>query len=237
MRRRGAALQPEGVEQRWQRTWEEEGLYTRTPIQRGRASRAPTRPRTHRRLAHGPRAPALARGHDRPHERMPGLQRPLQTGFDQAGISTQNAVERHLATQGTTRQELGREVFVARSGGLREYGGKSCSSPPDRGLARLPPASAYDGRRIHPGGMRFFVHLHRRGASTAPTDHQLVPVHGPRSRTWSSSTGGRRRTHLRASTRSRTATRSGDSRRCGRHDPRRRRRRRAPEDERITASW
>ncbi|GGA66852.1 valine--tRNA ligase [Edaphobacter acidisoli] len=45
-------------------------------------------------------------------------------GTDHAGIATQMMVERQLATEGTSRQQLGREAFVARVWDWREhYGG------------------------------------------------------------------------------------------------------------------
>ena len=46
-------------------------------------------------------------------------------GTDHAGIATQNVVEKALAQEGTTRQELGREAFVERVWQWKEeYGGK-----------------------------------------------------------------------------------------------------------------
>ncbi|MFN2114599.1 MAG: valine--tRNA ligase [Anaerolineae bacterium] len=46
-------------------------------------------------------------------------------GTDHAGIATQSVVERHLAEEGTTREELGREAFVDRVWDWKEkYGGR-----------------------------------------------------------------------------------------------------------------
>ncbi|MBI5522840.1 MAG: valine--tRNA ligase [Desulfarculus sp.] len=46
-------------------------------------------------------------------------------GTDHAGIATQNVVERHLAGEGLTRHDLGREKFIERVWQWRqEYGGK-----------------------------------------------------------------------------------------------------------------
>jgi valyl-tRNA synthetase len=46
-------------------------------------------------------------------------------GTDHAGIATQNVVERSLASQGKSREELGREAFVERVWAWKEeYGGK-----------------------------------------------------------------------------------------------------------------
>lgn len=47
-------------------------------------------------------------------ERMRGREALWLPGTDHAGIATQNVVERAVAAEGTTRQELGREAFVAR---------------------------------------------------------------------------------------------------------------------------
>ena len=46
--------------------------------------------------------------------RMQGREALYLPGTDHAGIATQNVVERQLAQEGTTRQELGRESFVER---------------------------------------------------------------------------------------------------------------------------
>jgi valyl-tRNA synthetase len=47
-------------------------------------------------------------------ERMRGRRALYLPGTDHAGIATQNVVERDLAQEGLTRQDLGREAFVAR---------------------------------------------------------------------------------------------------------------------------
>ena len=46
--------------------------------------------------------------------RMQGREALYLPGTDHAGIATQNVVERQLAAEGTTRQEIGREAFVER---------------------------------------------------------------------------------------------------------------------------
>src|ERR671933_2403024 len=117
---------PQGVEERWQRTWEEEGLYNAEPDD-------PRRPFA---IAHPPPNVTgdLHLGHALQlsladtivrTRRMQGYNVLFQPGYDHAGISTQNAVEKHLAEQGKTRQDLGRDAFVALVWEwLREYGGK-----------------------------------------------------------------------------------------------------------------
>jgi valyl-tRNA synthetase len=47
--------------------------------------------------------------------RMRGVDTLWQPGYDHAGISTQNVVEKQLLAEGTSRQELGREAFLERT--------------------------------------------------------------------------------------------------------------------------
>ena len=96
---------------------------------------------------------------------MQGYNVLFQPGFDHAGISTQAAVEKHLATEGKTREDLGREAFEARVWEwLREYGGKimfqfrRIGASLDYRRERFTMDDAYV-RAV----MRFFVHLYRKG--------------------------------------------------------------------------
>ncbi len=157
---------PDGVEERWQRTWEEEGLYNAEPDD----------PRPRFAIAHPPPNVTgdLHLGHALQlsladtivrTRRMQGYNVLFQPGFDHAGISTQNAVEKHLATEGKTRQDLGREAFEARVWEwLREYGGKimfqfrRIGASLDYRRERFTMDDAYV-RAV----MRFFVHLYRKG--------------------------------------------------------------------------
>lgn len=50
------------------------------------------------------------------YKRMDGFNTLWQVGSDHAGIATQMVVERQLAAQGQTRQELGRETLSIASG-------------------------------------------------------------------------------------------------------------------------
>ena len=50
--------------------------------------------------------------------RMRGFDTLWQPGYDHAGISTQNVVEKQLIAEGTSRQEIGREAFLERDVGL-----------------------------------------------------------------------------------------------------------------------
>jgi valyl-tRNA synthetase len=118
---------PEGVEERWQRTWEEEGLYNADPDP-SRATFVDAHPPPNvTGDLHMGHALQLALGDAAiRRKRMQGYNTLFQPGYDHAGISTQAAVEKHLErAEGTTRQALGREAFEARVWDwLREYGGK-----------------------------------------------------------------------------------------------------------------
>jgi valyl-tRNA synthetase len=157
---------PKGVEKRWQKTWEEEGLYAAEPGS-GRETFV---------LAHPPPnvTGALHTGHAlqisladtlvRWH-RMRGFETAFLTGYDHAGISTQNAVEKHLASEGRSRQELGREAFVELVWEwLHEYGRtimdqfRRMGASMDYARERFTMDDAYV-RAV----MRFFVHLYRKG--------------------------------------------------------------------------
>jgi valyl-tRNA synthetase len=97
--------------------------------------------------------------------RMQGYNVLFQPGFDHAGISTQAAVEKHLATEGKTREDLGRDKFVERVWEwLHEYGGKimfqfrRIGASLDYRRERFTMDDAYV-RAV----MRFFVHLYGKG--------------------------------------------------------------------------
>jgi len=158
--------EPKGVEERWQRTWESEGLYNAEPGS-GRETFV---------VAHPPPnvTGALHTGHAlqisladllvRWH-RMRGFETAFLTGYDHAGISTQNAVEKHLVEQGTSREEVGRERFVEIVWEwLREYGGtimgqfRRMGASMDYRRERFTMDEAYV-RAV----MRFFVHLYGKG--------------------------------------------------------------------------
>jgi valyl-tRNA synthetase len=157
---------PEGVEERWQRTWEEEGLYDADPDPNRRSfaiAHPPPNVTGDLHLGHALQlslADTIVRT-----RRMQGLNVLFQPGYDHAGISTQNAVERHLAAEGRSRQELGREAFVELVWEwLREYGGKimfqfrRIGASLDYRRERFTMDDAY----VH-AVMRFFVHLWEKG--------------------------------------------------------------------------
>ncbi|MDV6327284.1 valine--tRNA ligase [Idiomarina sp. Sol25] len=57
------------------------------------------------------------------YQRMDGLNTLWQVGSDHAGIATQMVVERQLAAQGQTRQELGRDAFIDKIWEWKEQSG------------------------------------------------------------------------------------------------------------------
>jgi valyl-tRNA synthetase len=157
---------PHGVEQRWQARWEEEGLYNADPD----PSRTPyvdahPPPNVTGEL-HTGHALQLAVGDTVVRmKRMQGFNVLFQPGYDHAGISTQNVVEKQLLREGTSRQELGREAFEARVWEwLHEYGGKILVQ-----FRRMGASLDYRRTRFTMDDdyiravMRFFVHLYRRG--------------------------------------------------------------------------
>jgi valyl-tRNA synthetase len=158
--------QPAGVEERWQRIWEDEGLFAADPYSDARTYVIAVPPpnvtgRLHMGHAlNGTLQDVLIR-----HHRMRGFNTLWQPGYDHAGIATQAVVERALREEGTTRHELGRDAFVERVWEwLRQYGGEimgqfrrlGCSL--DYGRERFTMDDDYV-RAV----LRFFVHLYRRG--------------------------------------------------------------------------
>src|SRR5919197_3860188 len=104
---------PEGVEQRWQETWEAEGLYAAhadddrpTYV----AAHPPPNVTGDLHMGHAmglTLADALMRW-----KRMQCYNFLFQPGDDHAGIATQSVVEKALEAEGRSRQEVGREEFV-----------------------------------------------------------------------------------------------------------------------------
>jgi len=158
--------EPKVVEARWQRIWEEEGLYEAHPES----------PRETYVIMHPPPniSGSLSIGHAlqlsledtlvRWH-RMRGFDTLFQPGYDHGGISTWAAIGRELAKEGKTQRDLGREGFDRYAEEwLRLYGGTIMSQ------FRLLGASL-DYRRerftMDPGYyravIRWFVHLYERG--------------------------------------------------------------------------
>ena len=158
---------PEGVEERWQQTWEADGLYRAGAGARGDETFVicvpPPNVTGALHMGHalnGSLQDVLTRWH-----RMRGFDTLWQPGYDHAGISTQNVVEKQLASEGTSRKELGREAFVERVWRHLEETGRmiigqfrSLGASLDYSRERFTMDDAYVE-----AVMRFFVHLWDRG--------------------------------------------------------------------------
>ncbi|MGH2934207.1 MAG: valine--tRNA ligase [Gaiellaceae bacterium] len=157
---------PEGVEERWQRAWEAEGLYHAHVDAPGETYVIAVPPPNVTGALHmghalnGSIQDALIRWH-----RMRGFNALWQPGFDHAGIATQAVVEKELRRHGTSRLEIGREAFVERVWEwLHEYGGVIMGQ-----FRRLGCSLDYERERFTMDEayvrsvMRFFVHLYERG--------------------------------------------------------------------------
>ena len=158
--------EPKVVEPRWQRAWEEEGLYNAEPDREGEAfvvMHPPPNISGSLTIGHCLQLSledALVRWH-----RMRGFNTLFQPGYDHAGISTWAAIGRELAKEGKTQKQLGREGFEAYAGAwLERYGGTIMTQ-----FRLLGAALDYRRERftMDPGYyaavIRWFVHLYRRG--------------------------------------------------------------------------
>ena len=121
---------PEGVEERWQQTWEEEGHYNADPDPSRESfviAHPPPNVTGDLHMGHALQlslADTIVRT-----RRMQGYNTLFQPGFDHAGISTQNAVEKHLATEGKTgRISAARPSRRASGSGCASTAARSCSS-------------------------------------------------------------------------------------------------------------
>ena len=158
---------PSGVERRWQETWEAEGLYGAGVGRRRDESFVicvpPPNVTGELHMGHalnGAMQDALVRWH-----RMQGFDTLWQPGYDHAGISTQNVVEKQLVAEGTSRQEIGREAFVERTWDWLERTGRTIMGQ----YRRLGASLDYSRERFTMDDeyvravMTFFVRLWERG--------------------------------------------------------------------------
>jgi len=158
---------PEGVEERWQRTWEDEDLYRAGAGKRSDVAFAicvpPPNVTGALHMGHalnGSIQDLLIRWH-----RMQGYDTLWQPGYDHAGIATQNIIEKELVEEGTSRKELGREAFVQRVWEHLDATGKTIMSQ----FRSLGASLDYSRERFTMDDayieavMRFFVHLWDRG--------------------------------------------------------------------------
>ena len=156
----------QGVEERWQRTWEAEGLYNAEaddPREPFVICLPPPNVTDRLHMGHalnGSAQDVLVRWH-----RMRGLNTLWQPGYDHAGIALQAVMVRRLAAEGLTPQDIGREAFVERCWAfIRDYGGqimgqlRSLGASLDYRRHRFTMDEGYT-RAV----LRFFVHLAEKG--------------------------------------------------------------------------
>ncbi len=166
---------PDGVEQRWQETWEEEGLYgadADDPRPTFVIAFPPPNVTGDLHMGHALQlalADALVRW-----RRMQGFNCLFQPGYDHAGIATQSVVEKELEKEGKSRHDLGREAFEARVWEwLRLYGRTIMMQ-----FRRMGASMDYRRERFTMDDgyvravLKFFVHLWRRG--WLYRDHRIV---------------------------------------------------------------
>jgi valyl-tRNA synthetase len=157
---------PQGVEERWQQTWEAEGLYAAEvddPRETFVIAFPPPNVTGELHMGHALQlalADALVRW-----KRMQGYNCLFQPGYDHAGISTQSVVEKELEKEGLSRHDLGREAFEARVWEwLRLYGRTIMQQ-----FRRMGASMDYRRERFTMDDgyvravLRFFVHLWQRG--------------------------------------------------------------------------
>jgi valyl-tRNA synthetase len=158
---------PSEVEARWQQAWEAEGLYAAGAGGRHDDTYVicvpPPNVTGGLHMGHalnGSIQDVLVRWH-----RMRGFDTLWQPGYDHAGISTQNVVEKALAREGTSRQEVGREAFVERTWDWLEKTGRTIMGQ----YRRLGCSLDYSRERFTMDDdyvravMTFFVRLWERG--------------------------------------------------------------------------
>jgi valyl-tRNA synthetase len=157
---------PHGVEERWQRTWEAEGLYNAEaddPRETFVICLPPPNVTDRLHMGHALNASvqdALIRWH-----RMRDFNTLWQPGYDHAGIALQAVMVRRLAAEGLALQAVGREAFVQRCWDfINDYGGqimgqlRSLGASLDYRRQRFTMDEEYT-RAV----MRFFVHLFEKG--------------------------------------------------------------------------
>jgi valyl-tRNA synthetase len=157
---------PEGVEERWQATWEQEGLYAAEaddPRPTFVIAFPPPNVTGDLHMGHALQlalADSLVRW-----RRMQGFNCLFQPGYDHAGIATQSVVEKELEKEGKSRYDLGREAFEARVWEwLRLYGRTIMTQ-----FRRMGASMDYRRERFTMDDdyvravLKFFVHLWQRG--------------------------------------------------------------------------
>jgi valyl-tRNA synthetase len=106
---------PAGYEQAWQRRWAEKGYFiAEAPSAKPSYCIMIPPPNVTGKLHVGHALQSTLQDLLTRWRRMQGYNALWLPGTDHAGIATQLMVERHLATEGTSRREMGRELFLER---------------------------------------------------------------------------------------------------------------------------
>ena len=225
--------EPHGVEERWQETWEAEGLYNADPdpsrtVVRDRASAAQ---RDRRAAPRATRCSSSLGRRDRPHAPDAGLQRALPAGLrPRRHLDAERRREAPRARGQDAPRPRPRGVRGARLGvAARVRRQDHAAVPAHRRIARLPARAVHDGRRVRPRGDALLRAPVGEGLDLPrEPDRQLVPVPPdlalrPRAR----ARGRRRRAHVRPLPVRRRRRSHHDRHGAAGDDPRRRRGRRA----------
>ena len=158
--------EPQGVEERWQRVWEEEGLYQAEaddPRETFVICLPPPNVTDRLHMGHALNASCqdvLIRWH-----RLRGFNALWQPGYDHAGIALQAVMVRRLAEDGVDRRDIGREAFVQLCWDfIRDYGGQIMGQLRTMGasLDYRRHRFTMDEGYTH-AVMRFFGHLAQKG--------------------------------------------------------------------------
>jgi valyl-tRNA synthetase len=109
------AYDPSAVEGNWYARWEEAGLFRADPrSSKPKYSIALPPPNVTGELHMGHAVNAALQDVWARYRRMTGYEVLWLPGTDHAAIATQNVIERQLAQEGTTKEQIGREAFQAR---------------------------------------------------------------------------------------------------------------------------
>ncbi|MFP6609848.1 MAG: valine--tRNA ligase [Deltaproteobacteria bacterium] len=168
-----AVYDPKTFEAKWYQRWVEAGEFAPRPAREGEQTFSMVIPPPNitgsLHLGHALNntlQDVLARYH-----RMRGRAVLWVPGTDHAGIATQNVVERQLLVQGKTRDDLGREAFVAKTWEWRDTSGRTITGQ----LKRLGVSCDWEHERftmdegLSQAVREVFVRLHERGLVSRDT--------------------------------------------------------------------
>jgi valyl-tRNA synthetase len=109
------AFDPQAIEAGWYARWEEAGLFVADPSSdKPKFSMAFPPPNITGELHMGHALQTAVYDLIARYKRMTGIEVLFLPGYDHAAIATQNVIEKQLAREGLTKEELGREQFAAR---------------------------------------------------------------------------------------------------------------------------